>query len=223
MLRAVALGDGSVVHTAFTQRADGDFADGAAPISFGPSVAHTWLRQEHGADVVVVDAPGEQCGATADAAVSGAPSVPLTIRTADCAPIALYGDDGIVAAVHAGWHGIVAGVIPACVDVMRAQGAQHVRAIVGPCIHAECYEFGPRDLDRVSAAVGADVSGTTARGEPALDLPAAVVAALQRSGVEVDEVVDECTACRPGDYYSHRARRDAARHVMMVWRTAPER
>jgi YfiH family protein len=172
--------------------------------------------------VVIIGAPGEHCGAPADAAVSAQPSMPLTIRTADCAPIAMYADNGVVAAVHAGWQGLVAGVIPACAAAMRERGAHSLRAIVGPCIHAECYEFGPDDLERVAAAVGADVRGVTATSTPALDLPAAVVAALRRSDVAVDEVVDRCTACHADEYFSHRARREPARQVMLVWRAAPE-
>jgi YfiH family protein len=226
LLRSVALGDGSVVHAAFTQRGDGDFADGAAPIGIGPAVAHTWLRQQHGSAVVVVGAPGDRSGAAADAAVSEACDTPLTIRTADCAPVALYSSNGMIGAVHAGWHGLVAGVVPACIAAMRERGGRDLHAIVGPCIHPECYEFGRDDLARVVATVGDAATGVTASGAPAMDLAAAVGSALRAGDVIVDEIVDQCTACRPGDYFSHRARRERARHVMVVWRTpaaGPER
>ena len=224
LLRSVALGDGSVVHAAFTQRPDGDFVDGTAPIAIGPAAAHTWLRQQHGASVVTVDAPGAECGADADAAVSGACATRLTIRTADCAPIALYSSNGLIGAVHAGWHGLVAGVVPATVAVMRDRGARELHAIVGPCIHAECYEFGRDDLARVVSVAGSAAASVTRAGNPAMDLPAAVASALRDCAVEVDEVVDQCTACHRERYFSHRARRERERHVMVVWREpGPER
>ncbi|MEO8692272.1 MAG: polyphenol oxidase family protein [Acidimicrobiales bacterium] len=223
LLRSVALGDGSVVHAAFSRRLDGDFADGAAPPGVGPAVAHTWLRQPHGAAVVTVDAPGARCGASADAAVTACAGMPLTIRTADCAPIAIFSSNGVIGAVHAGWHGVVAGVIEACVNTMRERGARDLRAILGPCIHAECYEFGRDDLVRVVDVVGDGAIGVTRGGAIALDLPAAVASALQRAEVKLSDRIDECTACHPLDYYSHRARAERERHVMVLWRDSASR
>jgi polyphenol oxidase len=223
LLRSVALGDGSVVHAAFSRRPDGDFVDGSAPPGVGPTVAHTWLRQQHGAAVVSVGAPGAQCGAPADAAVTACTGTSLTIRTADCAPIAIYSSNGVLGAVHAGWHGLVAGVIDACATAMRERGARDLRAILGPCIHAECYEFGRHDLARVVDVVGDSAIGVTRGGTPALDLPAAVTSALQRAEVELSDRIDECTACRAHDYFSHRARAERERHVMVLWRESARR
>ncbi|HUP74096.1 MAG TPA: polyphenol oxidase family protein [Acidimicrobiales bacterium] len=231
LLRSVALGDGSVVHAAFSLRQDGDFAldpegdfvVGPAPPGVGPSGAYTWLRQVHGATVVIVDAPGEQCGAPADAAVTSCMDAPLTIRTADCAPIAIYSSNGVLGAVHAGWHGLVVGVVAECADAMRALGALDLRAIVGPCIHAECYEFGRDDLASVIAVVGDRAVGVTRDGAVAMDLPAAVASALQRAGVEVADRIDQCTACCSQEYFSHRARAERERHVMVLWRAQASR
>ena len=231
LLRSVALGDGSVVHAAFSLRGDGDFAlppdddcvGGAPPLRVGPTAAYTWLRQPHGAAVVMVDAAGEHCGAPADAAVTASANTPLTIRTADCAPIAIFSSNGMLGAVHAGWHGLVAGVVGACATAMRARGARDLRAILGPCIHAECYEFGRQDLARVVAVVGDSAVGVTRDGAPAMDLPAAVASALRRAEVELSDRVDQCTACHPQDYFSHRARAERERHVMVLWREQPSR
>jgi copper oxidase (laccase) domain-containing protein len=125
----------------------------------------------------------------------------------------------VLGAVHAGWHGLLAGVVAECADSMRALGALDLRAIVGPCIHAECYEFGRDDLARVVAAVGDRAAGVTRDGTVAMDLPAAVASELQRAGVEVSEQIDECTACCSQHYFSHRARAERERHVMVLWRT----
>ena len=179
--------------------------------------AWTWLRQVHGDTVVTVAGPGREAGAKADASLTAAGGCVLAVLTADCAPVALVSREGVVAAVHAGWRGLVAGVIERAVEAARELGATDLRAVLGPCIHAECYEFGAGDLDAVASALGEEVRGQTADGRPALDVPKAVAAALKRAGVtEVDDV-DECTACG-GDYFSWRARGELARQAMVVWR-----
>lgn len=176
----------------------------------------SWLRQVHGATVVTVATPGDQAGAVADAAVTDAAGTVLAVHTADCAPIALVSDEGPVAAVHAGWRGLVAGVIDRTVERLHELGAGRVRALVGPCIEPGCYEFGKRDLDDVVAAVGEEARGVTSWGTPALDLPGAVAAALARAGVDTVGEAPACTAC-DDRFYSHRARGDAGRQALVVW------
>jgi hypothetical protein len=189
----------------WTRRADGD-------MRVAPDRSWTCLRQVHGARVVVVDAPGACTGEEADAAVTTVHGACLAVFTADCAPVALASPDGVVGAVHAGWRGLAAGVVEAAVERMRALGADRIEAALGPCIHAECYEFS--DVGRWFPP---EVQGVTAEGTPALDLPAAVRAALARSGVDLVHDEGVCTACS-ADHFSHRARGDAERQAMLVWR-----
>jgi copper oxidase (laccase) domain-containing protein len=99
---------------------------------------------------------------------------------------------------------------------MRRLGATEIAAVIGPCLHVECNEFGPADLERFVARFGPDVAGTTAWGTPALDLPAAVRAALAADGVEVAPALQACTGC-DRRYWSHRARAERERHGMAVW------
>jgi YfiH family protein len=168
------------------------------------------VRQVHGGRVVVADRPGHH--GDADAIVTTTPGLVLSVRVADCAPIALLAEaDGVVGVVHAGWRGIVAGVIPAAVDAMRELGARDIRAVLGPCIHAECYEFGADELGRIASQLGETVRGTTAWGTPALDVPAAVRSMIP--GV-VDESV--CTACSP-DHWSFRKDGDEQRQAVLAW------
>jgi len=176
----------------------------------------TWLRQVHGAEVVVVDAPGGGAGRTADAAVTAVPGAVLAVHTADCAPVALLSPEGVVGAAHAGWRGVERGVLPATVKAMRDLGASEVRAVLGPCIRPGCYEFGADDLALVVDRFGPGVQGTTAAGTPALDVPAAVRASLAGAGVDDVDDVGICTACDTG-YFSHRARGDAGRQALVVW------
>jgi YfiH family protein len=153
-----------------------------------------------------------------DGLVAATPSVALAVLTADCASIALGSGEGVFAAVHAGWRGLVGGVVEVTVDTMRAMGATDVVGALGPCIHPGCYEFSEDDLATVVDVYGAGVRGRTTDGRPALDLPAAVSTALTASGVAETSGIAACTACA-GGYFSHRARREAGRQALMVWST----
>ena len=179
----------------------------------------TWLRQVHGADVARVEGPGDKAGWRADAAVTAAEGCALAVLTADCAPVALASAEGVIGVAHAGWRGVLAGVLEATVDEMRALGATDVRALVGPCVRAGCYAFGPAELDDVAARLGDGVRATTTDGQPALDLPAAVRTALRRAGIEPGDVGDvgTCTACST-QHFSWRARKEQQRQAAVVWR-----
>ncbi|HVT78018.1 MAG TPA: polyphenol oxidase family protein [Acidimicrobiales bacterium] len=179
----------------------------------------TWLRQQHGREVVSVDEPGAYAGAAADAAVAFVPGAAVAVVTADCAPIVLVADNvACVAVVHAGWKGLVAGVVDATVAIMRARDAEGISAALGPCIHPECYEFGADDLAAIADALGVGVRGVTSQGTAALDLPAAVRASLERNDVRLVHDEDTCTAHTPG-YWSHRARADKQRQATVAWLT----
>jgi polyphenol oxidase len=211
----------------FTTTSDGDFSppdetDDAALTARRRSVVGapwTWLRQQHGPDVVAVERAGAHAGALADGAVAFVADAPVAVVTADCAPIVCVdGAGGSVAAIHAGWRGLTLGIVDAAVTAMRARGATDITAALGPCIHAECYEFAEADLAPIVAAFGPDVRGVTKTGTPALDVPAAVRVALARADVELVHDEDACTSCTPG-YWSHRARGDLGRQATVAWLT----
>ncbi len=206
---------------------DGDFRLGHDPVELERAqrglVDLPWisLTQVHGAGVVrVTDAESAlgAHGAEGDALVTTLAGTVVSVRAADCGPIALISPQGVVAAVHAGWRGLAAGVIPAAVSAMRDLGAEQVFGALFSCIGPECYEFGPDELELVRERLGPAVVGTTADGSAALDVPAAVSAGMARSGVSEVPVERACTACDPrGRWYSHRARQDRARHALAVW------
>ncbi|HEX2038746.1 MAG TPA: polyphenol oxidase family protein [Acidimicrobiales bacterium] len=163
---------------------------------------------------MTVDAPGARTGEEADAAVTTVPGACLAVLTADCAPVVMAGDERVLAVVHAGWRGLREGVVEAAAARMRELGATRIQAALGPCIHAECYEF----VD-VADWFDEEVRATTRAGTPALDLPAAVRASLRRAEVELvhDEAV--CTSCAADDFFSHRARGEAERQATVAWIT----
>ncbi len=160
-------------------------------------VAHrwTWLRQVHAGRVVVVEVPGGGAGQEADAAVTAVSDAVLAVHAADCAPIALVAEGGAVAVAHAGWRGLAAGVVAGAVDGLTALAAGPIRALVGPVIGPECYEFGEADLQPLRECLGDAVVGTTSWGTPALDLSAGVRAALDGCGVRDVTFLGGCTAC----------------------------
>ena len=176
----------------------------------------TWLRQVHGDAVVVVEGPGHQAGTRADGSVTVSQCCALAVLTADCAPVALASPEGVIGAVHAGWTGLVAGILERTLDAMGALGATNVAAVLGPCIGPECYEFGADDLEDLVGRFGDVVRGRTSGGAPALDLRRAVTAALAAAGVADVEQVGVCTSCSP-DHWSHRRAADEERQALVAW------
>jgi YfiH family protein len=201
----------------FTGRADGDVRHDLGRRAAVLDRPWSWLSQVHGDHVVVVRSPGDGDGTEGDGLVSAHPEAVLAVFTADCAPVALASAEGVIGIAHAGWRGLVAGVVARTVTEMRALGATTIEAALGPCIHAECYEFSPADLDTVAARLGDGVRGRTAGGSPALDMRAAVRAALDEAGVALVHDDDACTACERATYFSHRARAESERQATLVW------
>ena len=219
---------GRTAHVLMTSTADGDLAVTGDPATLRArrrslvDLPWTWLQQVHGATVVAVDRPGQHAGERADAAVSAVLDAALAVHVADCAPVAFAGSGGVVGVAHVGWRGLAAGVLPATASALRAfDAAGELTAVVGPCIHHECYEFGEHELDLVAAAAGPDVRSRTADDHPALDLVAGIEHVLRSLDITCQQSPwDSCTACSLG-YWSHRARGDRERQAMVVWMTEP--
>lgn len=173
------------------------------------------LRQVHGARVVLAgDDPGGLPEPVGDAAVATDPDAVLAILSADCGPVALVAP-GAVAAVHAGWRGVAAGVLEAAVARVAELGGRPVRAVIGPCVRPCCYEFSPVHLEPIVARLGPGVAARTDEGRPALDLPRAIATALTRA--DVHDVVDlgPCTACS-SDHFSYRRDGRTGLQAMLV-------
>ena len=126
------------------------------------------------------------------------PDLPLLALTADCLPIALArveGEAPAVAVLHAGWRGLLGGIVA---EGVRALGGR-LHAAIGPAIGPCCYEVGPEVATPFAAAFGPEV----VRGRK-LDLWSAAERALSEAGVETVERVDLCTCCNPELFFSHR-------------------
>jgi YfiH family protein len=219
-----------VILTHTTTRAEGDFAIDAEPAALAERRRRVadrpwvWVRQVHGAEVVVAtrEIAAEVAGIEADAMVTADPGLVLAIQTADCVPITFWSDEGIVGVAHAGWRGLEAGVVERTIEAMWALGAGVIQARTGPFIEAACYEFGSDDLDRLAARFGEEVRATTRDGRPGLDLFALTDAAVVDTVRPVWPVglqrSSGCTACDAERFFSHRARADTGRMATIVWR-----
>ena len=182
-------------------------AVGAAPGSL------LGVTQVHGTDCVSVQhgwAPGE--GPRADAMATRAPGLALGIITADCAPVLLADPDRrVVAAVHAGWRGAVAGILEATVRTMRALGAEpgKINAVIGPCIAPQSYEVG-EDLRGSVLAAGADgarfFTPGKRPGHHQFDLPGYCAARLRGCGLGAVQWLGRDTLSDPVHFFSHRRR-----------------
>jgi YfiH family protein len=170
------------------------------------------MRQVHGATVLAAHAGA--CG-EGDALVTTEAGLALVVVTADCVPILLAGSDR-VAAVHAGWRGLVAGVIAAALEKFDDPG--RVVAWIGPAIGPCCYEVGEEVAAPVVARSAALVRSTGPRGRPHLDLPLAAAIELSRRGVAQVRRLAVCTACHPGTLESYRREGAAAgRNLSSIW------
>jgi purine-nucleoside/S-methyl-5'-thioadenosine phosphorylase / adenosine deaminase len=137
-------------------------------------------------------------GNHADGLWTDEPALPVMALTADCLPIALARTNGeapAVAVLHAGWRGLLAGVVGAGVEALGGAPAAAIGPGIGPC----CYEVGDEVAQPFAARFGADVL----RGRR-LDLWTAAERSLRDAGVTRIERVDLCSACNPELFFSHR-------------------
>ncbi len=138
----------------------------------------------------------------------------LTVKTADCVPILLCDEKaGVIAAVHAGWRGTVAGIACEAVNKMTDLGADPsaIVAAIGPCIHRECYEVDEPFLAAVKEQKEKLTAFVTPHPEK-IDRYLADLAAMNRhllleSGLRAENVCATgfCTACADNLFFSHRA------------------
>ena len=172
-----------------------------------------WLRQVHGARVV--DADARPALPEADAAVARRAGTVCAVRMADCLPVLLCDSDAtVVAAAHAGWRGLSAGVIEAALAALRVPTSK-VLAWLGPAIGPEAYEVG-EDVRRAFAGYEAAFEPTRP-GHWRLDLYAVARERLQRAGVREIHGGGYCTYRESERFFSYRRERAAERMAALIW------
>lgn len=179
-----------------------------------------WLQQVHGIDVADLERLNDAEEPRADASVTDQAGQPLAVLTADCLPVLFCTADGQgVAAAHAGWRGLQAGVLEATVNALKVPPEQ-VIAWLGPCIGKASYEVGGEVRDAFMALdAGADEGFEPTRpGHWLCDLAGLARRRLQAAGVI--KVYGGGFDTRTDDrFYSYR--RDGAqsgRFASLIWR-----
>lgn len=183
-----------------------------------------WLQQVHG--VAVLDADTGNSGRAqtpqADAAFTSHVGTVLAILTADCLPVLLasrHGDE--IAAVHAGWRGLLAGVIENTLQKMRTP-ADQVMAWVGPAIGPTAFEVGAEV--RAAYIAEREVANVafvpSARdGKWCCDLAALAEQRLRAARVEKVFLSRRCTFSEPTEFYSYRREAPGGRMASLIWMT----
>ena len=169
------------------------------------------LRQIHSDQVLVADHAGVI--GEGDALISGQPGLTLAIRTADCLPVLIAdATNKAVAAVHAGWRGVVGEVAPRAIEAMaRHFGTrpEDLTVVLGPGIGACCFEVGP-EVAIQFARFFPERQDLSVRTK--IDLAQAVAQQLRRIGVPLGQIgpSELCTYCQSRSFHSYRRDGDAA-------------
>ena len=173
------------------------------------------VKQVHGTDVLILDRPvsaADRFEGSWDALVTDQGRVLLTVRTADCVPVLIHDPvRQVVAAVHSGWRGTVAGIVPKTIERMIQRFGSDPRTIrlaIGPSIGPCCYEVDGPVLERVRTLPIDWRQAVHERGDgrAMLDLRALVRTQAQAAGVPLQFIqsLDLCTACHTDLFYSYR-------------------
>lgn len=179
-----------------------------------------WLNQVHGTAVFDAQSGSGSAPPTADAAATRKPDTVVAIQVADCLPVLFAARDGsAVAAAHAGWRGLVAGVLENTVQSLELPGAELV-AWLGPCIGPLQFEVG----DEVRAAfVAQDARATDAfvrndRNRWLCNLQLLARQRLVACGVLDVSADDACTVADPRRFFSYRRDGQCGRMVALIHR-----
>ncbi len=181
--------------------------------------APCWLAQVHGTAVVQASGAGVQL--VADGAWSNRAGVVCAVLTADCLPVLLCDRDGTrVAAVHAGWRGMCAGILENAVNNFVDAGisADRILAWLGPAISAPNYEVDGALHGRFCALQPNCADAFTA-GRPGhwyLDLYVAAQAILKLNGVQEISGGGFCTY-HDDRFYSYRRQSKCGRQASLIW------
>jgi len=178
--------------------------------------APQWLEQTHSNRVIYLPQDTDR---RADAAVTTRAGVVLAILTADCVPVLLC-DRGAtcIAAVHAGWRGLVSGILENTLEVLDHAPANLV-AWLGPHISAAAYEVGDdvREACLAHLPDAAAAFSPNPRGRWQCSLDKLIHRSLQRAGVQRIDSAGHCTFSEPDRFYSYRREARTGRMATLIW------
>lgn len=197
----------------------------------------SWLlsvKQVHGTEALVVDRPlteGDRFEGGWDALVTDQPGTMVAVRTADCVPVLVHdARRRVVGAIHAGWRGAVAGIVPKTVALMQSRFSaqrESLRVSIGPSAGVCCYEVDEPVLEQIRARFPwwASVLRDHRNGSARLDLKALIARQLQDLGLDRSHVttVNVCTICHDDLFFSYRREGKVLGTMVSAIGLAPER
>ncbi len=206
----------------------GEVATGPASFPFIAS-----LKQIHGIRVAVFDGPVKaevMSQGEGDALVTNQPQLLLVVHTADCVPVLLVDQQtGVIGAIHAGWRGVVGGIVPKTIQTCMEQfGSEvaHMNVAIGPSIGPCCYEIDAQVIEPLQTRYPdwLGVLQETTEGKGMLDLKKLIWHQILTSGIPEHQVerIEECTRCRDDLFFSYR-REGKVNGTMMSGIMLPER
>ncbi len=199
-------------------------------------IPYSWheVLQEHGADVVEIkgsdfrpaplidgvddrDQELRNSEPRGDAIITSVPNCPVVIFTADCVPVALgVTDPPAVAVVHAGWKGLMAGVVENASRQLTEKFRQPDWVVAGPSIGPCCYAVDDKRLVAFQERFG---HGAVDIANKSLNLQAAVVEALEKTGKLPGVVLQlgPCTSCSESLFSFRRDGSETGRQALVAW------
>ncbi|MCG8612464.1 MAG: peptidoglycan editing factor PgeF [Pseudomonadales bacterium] len=196
-----------------------------------PSKRVRWLSQVHSDRVLeyraIADAGPEKAAEEADGAVTSCLNLACVVMTADCLPVLLCNQQGTrVAAVHAGWRGLLAGILENAVRCFDS--GDQLLAWLGPAIGPNCFEVGPAVFDPFTqqsaaarSAFTAIESSAKAQGERKWLADIYTLARIRLNQTGVFDVYggDFCTVTEADRFFSFRRDGVTGRMASMIWLT----
>lgn len=174
-----------------------------------------WLNQTHTNHCVLVE---EDPNRNADAALTRSAMHPLVIMTADCLPILLCnraGDE--IAAIHAGWKGLLNGIVENTVNSMRST-PDSIMAWIGPAICQTCYQTGPEI--RQAYLERYPFTGSAFKAFHSVlhtDLPKLAELILENTGIRAIYQSGACSYESNNPFYSYRRQPQTGRMASLIW------
>ena len=218
------LPDGKLVISLISDSGDGDCSVAQQPENYLAENQRklykgewNWLTQEHGTEIVWLEDDERSLGIRGDALATISSQKVIAITVADCLPLLLTEQSGILSLMHLGWRGIEGGLLEKTLQFIRSKSSEPITAILGPCIDTCCYEFGQNELRFLVEKYGEKIVGRTNKGSIAFDMRACVKEILKSSNVEIKYDEDSCTKC-DSRYWSFRADGTGKRQVMIAWK-----